>query len=502
MNDHSAGYTELPRTAYLDHTLRRARTAAEQRSHRYVTPEHLLLALVDDPDAVELLTAVDADIAVIRTSVADIVNHRMSALAVPDGRPPSFSYKFDTLFLTASEDALRAGRREVDGALALIAVAKDPESNASAILAANGFHWHAALNALSAAPASQTASLYRAPPLTPPMRPAQASAPAAPIQSARADASESFMEDMLASVRNILDAEERKERGLPPAGGPAPPPERPAPPRREPQFRAGAGRESMHAAAADRPAVAYPAQDTAGYPLRAEPAVAPAFSSPDRRQPSLARAPAIPEPTTAAFDHETRQPLALDKRRKSRGRSEPPNPLARLLQSIPRKARIGAAEIVQLQLAKEEAGFLLMRAARKGQPQLAPGGHAICRAVTVRLTAPEGGFLIEPSGPETQWILDHPPFHGEEAFGSWAWTVLPNETGSYVLALSVSARDVGENGGLVDLQLPDQFVKARIRGSLGHIVWGFARTLLLLLAGSGLTVGAWYALKIMGKLPH
>jgi hypothetical protein len=24
----------------------------------------------------------------------------------------------------------------------------------------------------------------------------------------------------------------------------------------------------------------------------------------------------------------------------------------------------------------------------------------------------------------------------------------------------------------------------------------------LLLAGSGLTVGAWYALKVMGKLPH
>jgi hypothetical protein len=204
----------------------------------------------------------------------------------------------------------------------------------------------------------------------------------------------------------------------------------------------------------------------------------------------------------AGFDHEARQPLAPDKKRKARGRGEPPNPLAKLLQSVPRKARIGAAEIVRLQLAKEEAEFLLTRAARKGQPQLAPEGHAICRAVTVRLTAPEGGFLIEPSAPETQWILDRPPFLGEEAFGSWAWTVLPSETGSYVLALSVSARDIGENGGLVDRQLQDQFVKARIRGSLGDVLWGFVRTGLLLLAGSGLTVGAWYALKIMGKLPH
>ena len=62
MNDHSAGHAELPRSAYLDHTLRRAWNAAQQRSHRYVTLEHLLLALLDDPDATELLQAVDADI--------------------------------------------------------------------------------------------------------------------------------------------------------------------------------------------------------------------------------------------------------------------------------------------------------------------------------------------------------------------------------------------------------------------------------------------------------
>ncbi len=95
MNGHNAANAELPRTAYLDHTLRRARTAAEQRSHRYVTLEHLLLALLDDPDALKLIQAVGADLPMIKTSVSDEVNHRMSALAVPDGRMPSFSYKFE-----------------------------------------------------------------------------------------------------------------------------------------------------------------------------------------------------------------------------------------------------------------------------------------------------------------------------------------------------------------------------------------------------------------------
>ncbi len=109
MNDRSAGHVELPRTAYLDHTLRRARTAAEQRSHRYVTLEHLLLALLDDPDALKLLQGAGADVAVIRSSVADAVNNRMASLVVPDGRPPNFSYKFNSLFVGASEDAARIG---------------------------------------------------------------------------------------------------------------------------------------------------------------------------------------------------------------------------------------------------------------------------------------------------------------------------------------------------------------------------------------------------------
>jgi neural Wiskott-Aldrich syndrome protein len=506
MNDHSAGYAELPRTAYLDHTLRRARTVAEQRSHRYVTPEHLLLALVDDPDAVELLSAVNADIAMIRAAVADTVNHRMAALAVPDGRPPSFSYKFDTLFLNASEDALRAGRREVDGGLALIAVAKDPESRASAILAANGFHWQTALHTLGTAARPQPPLYNAAPQRGGPMPPPpQTSPPAAPLQSPRAAASDNLMEDMLASVRNILEAEERKERGLPPDSGPAPrqapPPERAGPPRREPQFGAGTGREGLRAGAGDRAGVSYHAQEPASSIPRGGPAAGPALLPQDWHLAGAARGHEFPDSLAVSFDRGSRQQQP-DKKGKGRSRGEPPSSLAKLLQNVPRNARAGVPETVRVQLTKEEAAFLLARASRRGQPQLGPEGQPICRAVAIRLTAPEGGFFIEPSEPETQWIVDRPAFLGADAFGNWAWTVLPNETGSYILALSISARDMNENGGLGDLQFPEQTIKVRIRGNLARTIWAVIRTVLLLLAGSGLTAGAWYALKIMGKLPH
>jgi hypothetical protein len=227
MNDHNAGSVEFPRSAYLENTLRRARAAAEQRSHRYVTLEHLLFALMDDPDAVRLIQALGAGLASIKAAASDTVNNKLSSLAVPGERSPSFSYKFDGLFQAVSDDAIRLGRREIDGGLALIAIVKDRESMAAAILTANGFHPQGALHYMGApqappapgSPAQRPSSVPagpapqpRAP--EPQLQPAPALAPVFQPTPA-ASSSELNMEEMLTSVRNILDAEERKERRAP-----------------------------------------------------------------------------------------------------------------------------------------------------------------------------------------------------------------------------------------------------------------------------------------------
>ncbi|HZV21127.1 MAG TPA: Clp protease N-terminal domain-containing protein, partial [Hyphomicrobiales bacterium] len=80
MSKDLAGQAELPRTLNLDSTLRRAHRIAEDRSHRYVTFEHLLLALLDDPEAFNLLSASGADVQSIRSAIADAVNSRMGFL--------------------------------------------------------------------------------------------------------------------------------------------------------------------------------------------------------------------------------------------------------------------------------------------------------------------------------------------------------------------------------------------------------------------------------------
>lgn len=531
MNDHSATYTELPRTAYLDHSLRRARAAAEQRTHRYVTLEHLLLALLDDPDAVRLLQGMGADLAVIRSTIADAVNNRMGSLAVPDGRVPSFSYKFDSLFVGASEDAIKIGRTSIDGALALIAVAKDPDSNAAAILSANGFSAAIALGILGGgssharSQAGQSGSDFGAAAPSPraeqsrfPLRPDagwQAGIdPARPNLAAEAaslTSGEFSMDDMLANVRNILEAEERRERGLPAGDAPLMPPagNRGAPQRSEPQLRPPFGSElaGARSGAEYRPASPHHGQD------RIEPSLGHGEWSPHREQPSgfSGFGGEFQESGGPAqdFEKEAAGPAPRGKRAKERApkpgrrrRGEPQGLLGKLFEHVPRRARVAVVQTVRLRLSREEAGMIFGRPSRRGHGQPSARAAATSRAVTVRLTAPEGGFFIEAASSETQWIFDRPSFLGEEAFGTWAWTLIPNQSGSFPLCFSMSARDVDENGLAGDIPLPEQAIKILVRGNFLRGFGALLRTLLLMLAGSGLTIGALYALKVMGKLHY
>jgi neural Wiskott-Aldrich syndrome protein len=465
MSDQSLAYAEeLPRTAYLNHTLRRARTAAEQRSHRYVTLEHLLLALLDDPDAAKLLQAAGADVSVIRVKVEDAVNNRMAPLVVPDGRTPAFSYKFDSLFAGACQNAIRIGRNEVDGALALIAVAREPENNAAAILVANGFTADAGLQAMAAPPQAPAR----------PARPAVNAPPAAPARNGAArppaalkpapDPSGESTEDMMASVRKILEAEERKERAAPPKNLPPPPAPR-----------------------------IPPSQGAAQAASRAEPAFT---------QPAPVQQMGFAEAPSPTFDLEkSGKSPTVAAGAPARRKAGNVTLVAKALAPVPRKARVAVPETVEIQISKQEAGAIFGWVSRQGlQPRAE--SEAACRAITVRLSAPEGGFFIEGIAPETQWLLDRPARPGKETFGTWSWTAIPNDSGSFSLVVSMSAREVDAHGATNDVVLPDQVIKVQVRGNFWRGFGRFMRKALLLLAGSGLTVAAYYLLKMTGKLPQ
>ncbi len=573
MNDHSSGYAELPRSAYLDHTLRRAWNTAQQRSHRYVTLEHLLQALLDDPDAIELLQAVDADIHIIQNSIATAI-HNNTALLSPTATAPAFSYKFDNLFTGAFEDAIRAGRKEVDGAFVLVGIAKHPDSDASAILAANGFNAQMAQRTLEAvlgvpqqsasapnAPAQRPAKDSKAAKSKPDAKrgsPARHSPSAANSKLVAAEPAPSsgtgdrFMEDMLASVRSILDSESSKDWALTPMLNPAatqsvPARLKPGPetqPRGEPQLRPEAAMNGQRIPAPPPAPAPLHMLERPGQPPRPEqqppppppqPQQRPPIVSPALRQPPGPPPPPPPppplappppqsapslatgfaEPRTPVFDLELssalpplekprerpfpEQPMepVQEKPRKgagarhSRAQAESSGTLAQAFEGFPRRVRLARGEIIQIQLGKDEAGQLF--------PRSAQSALTAARAVSIRLSAPEGGFFIETMTPETQWLSNRA---GEEEFGSWAWAVVPNETGWRLLTVSVSVRDIEASGNLTDSQAAEHTVKIRVGANFGRLFAGAFRTLFLLAAGGALAAGAWYALKASGKLPY
>jgi hypothetical protein len=298
-----------------------------------------------------------------------------------------------------------------------------------------------------------------------------------PTMASHADrmtSGEFSMEEMLASVRSILEADEQKENGLVRDTEPQldSSPRRGRMQRPEPQPRSAAG--SFQA----RP----PSQRASSPPLQvhqrtAAPHGAEINSLRDLSQ-SVLRTPAREGDLQAWRGSEVQD-------------------LSHLLQHIPRKARIGTPQTIQVRLSREEAASIF-----GSPPRSSRSPHPVCRAVSLRLSAPEGGFLVEALTPETQWIFDRPSFLGEEAFGTWAWTAVPSESGAYNLMLSAFARDIDPNGLAGDLSIPEQVIRIRVRGSFWRAVAGFLRTIMILLLGSGLAVGAYYALKMAGKLPH
>ena len=58
----------------LEKTLHAALASAAERHHEYATLEHLLLALVDDPDAAEVMQACGVDLAELGEVETELVN--------------------------------------------------------------------------------------------------------------------------------------------------------------------------------------------------------------------------------------------------------------------------------------------------------------------------------------------------------------------------------------------------------------------------------------------
>ncbi len=114
----------------LEQTLHRALALATARRHEFATLEHLLLALVDDTDAVAVLKACNVDIERLRTRVTKFVDEDLRDLALDRREEAKPTLSFQRAVQRALFHVQSSGREEVTGANVLVAIFSERESHA------------------------------------------------------------------------------------------------------------------------------------------------------------------------------------------------------------------------------------------------------------------------------------------------------------------------------------------------------------------------------------
>src|SRR5438309_6004256 len=114
----------------LEQALRLAIRSASERHHEYSTLEHLLLALVDDSDAAQVMRACNVDIEALRNGLTKYIDEDLATLTIDDGEDAKPTTGFQRVVQRAVLHVQNSGREEVTGANVLVALFSERESHA------------------------------------------------------------------------------------------------------------------------------------------------------------------------------------------------------------------------------------------------------------------------------------------------------------------------------------------------------------------------------------
>jgi ATP-dependent Clp protease ATP-binding subunit ClpA len=114
----------------LEQALHRAIKLASDRHHEYATLEHLLLALIDDSDASQVMKACNVDIEALKRSLVKYVDEELITLVIEDGEDAKPTTGFQRVVQRAVLHVQNSGRDEVTGANVLVALFTERESHA------------------------------------------------------------------------------------------------------------------------------------------------------------------------------------------------------------------------------------------------------------------------------------------------------------------------------------------------------------------------------------
>ncbi len=119
----------------LEVSLHLAFVEARQKRHEFITVEHLLLAMLDNPSAAQVLRACGADINELRTAVLEFIDNNTSIASGSGEVDTQPTVGFQRVIQRAILHVQSASKKEVTGANILVALFGEKESHAVYFLA-------------------------------------------------------------------------------------------------------------------------------------------------------------------------------------------------------------------------------------------------------------------------------------------------------------------------------------------------------------------------------
>jgi hypothetical protein len=167
-----------------------------------------------------------------------------------------------------------------------------------------------------------------------------------------------------------------------------------------------------------------------------------------------------------------------------------------LIEDVPRKMRAHVSVEAEIRVSSTIAAESAADPVGQGKTDLY--GIDVAQAVSLRLSAPRGGFIIEAQSPETQWVWKSNSQSVNEL--AWRFIITPSRRGSNDLRLTFSYKEIGPSGLLADSALPDRMLDIVVSNNLSKTLTQAAIWVTTLVVGAAL--GGYFkpAMQLIGGL--
>ncbi|MCF1184178.1 ATP-dependent Clp protease ATP-binding subunit ClpA [Marichromatium gracile] len=118
----------------LEFSLNRAFKEAREKHHEYMTVEHMLLSLLDNPTAARVLRACGADAERLRREISSFIDETTPLIPEHEDRDTQPTLGFQRVLQRAVFHVQSAGKKEVTGANVLVALFSEQDSQAVYLL--------------------------------------------------------------------------------------------------------------------------------------------------------------------------------------------------------------------------------------------------------------------------------------------------------------------------------------------------------------------------------